>query len=127
MMRGATRTAARSGRTARTPAGSQWELLAYLALLGSVALLLVRFLLPDAALPAAMAAGFGYALTPWVVLIVVVRVQLPFLSGDDDVVLGMEDDRRRRRVYLVAWPSLGLAIPHVLVLAQIFQLWWSGR
>lgn len=98
------------------------------ALLASLGLSAVRLLLPDALPPAALAAAIGFVLTPWVVMVALVVVQGPLLRGDDaDPARPAAAERSLRRLHVLAVASLVASVPHVVVLAQLFELWWSGR
>lgn len=100
------------------------------AVLASLALSALRLLLPDALPPAALAATIGYLLTPWAVMGALVAVQLPLLrDGDADADRNrpVAVEGRLRLLHVLAVASLVAAVPHVVVLAQLFELWWSGR
>jgi hypothetical protein len=103
-------------------------LVATVALIGSVGLSAVRLLLPDVLPAAAVVATVGFVLTPWVVMAMLVLVQGPLLRGDDaDPARPVAAERSLRRLHVLAVLALVASVPHVVVLAQLFELWWSGR
>jgi len=107
---------------------SVWLPVAALALIGSGALAALSFLDVLPTVPATAVAAVGYALTPGVVMVARVLVQLGVLRAQrSGASLGADVEMRLRRIHGLAVGSLLVAVPHVWVLAQVAGLWWHGR
>lgn len=109
-------------------AGPLPTVVATAAVLASLGLTAVRLLLPDLLPASAASAALGFLLTPWTVMAALVVVQLHVLRGGDaDPERPAAVEGRLRRLHVLAVGSFVVAVPHVVVLAQLFELWWSGR
>jgi hypothetical protein len=107
---------------------SVWLPVAAVALVGSGVLAALSFLGVLPTVPAAAVAAVGYVLTPGVVMVARVFVQLGVLRAQrSGASLGVDVETRLRRIHGLAVGSLLVAVPHVWVLAQVAGLWWYGR
>ena len=98
------------------------------ALIASAVVAVLSYLGLVPAATAALLAGIGYLLTPGIVMgirvLTNVRLIRVLRSG---ATVGADVEARLRRLHRLAVASLLVAVPHVWVLAQVADLWWTAR